>query len=185
MIRTGPEFLTYIEVLRHKYPQYFIIEKYGSNEVILSQQKRYHSLYCIKTGITKCYLSDENGKEFIQEFLGEGVNFGELEFFSGHLSFCSIKTITNVEVYKISYQYYDFLLENDAVFNRLVLKSMALKIGFKAPRHSFQHSYSIEENIIRLQKIAPNYAKIFSKNDIANYLGVTLRSLNRALLLLK
>lgn len=181
MIRTDEKFLSYIETLSQKHPNYLLLEKYHSKEVILEQDKRYQSLYIIKTGITKCYLSDENGKEFIQEFLGKGMEFGELEVFSGNFSFCSIEAISNVAVYKISHKHYNYLLEKDPVFNKLVLKSMAAKIGYNAPRHSFQQSYSAEENIIKLKKSYPDYHTILSKNDIANYLGITLRSLNRTL----
>jgi CRP-like cAMP-binding protein len=181
MIRTDIDFLTYIETLSEKDPDYFLLESYDSKAIILEQDKRYQSLYIIKSGITKCYLSDENGKDFIQEFLGEGMEFGELEVFSGNLSFCSIEAISNVVVYKISHKQYNELLENDPVFNRFVIKSMATKIGYKAPRHSFQQSYSIEENILKLKKSYPDYDTIFSKKDIANYLGITLRSLNRTL----
>ncbi len=182
MIRTDPNFLTYIETIKHRHPNYFVQEKYKSKEVILKQDKRYHSLFIIKSGITKCYLSDENGKDFIQEFLGKGMEFGELEVFSGNLSFCSIAAISNVIVYKISHKHYNDLLENDPIFNKLILKSMATKIGYKAPRHSFQQSYSIEENINRMHEIFPNFEQVLSKKDIANYMGITIRSLNRALL---
>lgn len=181
MIRTDIDFLAYVEILNEKYPDYFLLESYASHAILLEQQKRYHSLYIIKNGIAKCYLSDENGKDFIQEFLGEGMAFGELEVFSENLSFCTIEAISNINVYKISYEHFNKLLGNDAVFNRLVIKSMAAKIAYKAPRHSFQQSYSIEENIIKLKKSYPDYDTIFSKNDIANYLGITLRSLNRTL----
>jgi CRP-like cAMP-binding protein len=181
MIRTDIDFLTYIDLLHQKDSNYFSVENYPSKAIILEQEKRYHSLYIIKKGITKCYLSDENGKEFIQEFLGAGMEFGELEVFSGNLSFCSIEAITDTQVYKISHQHYNQLLENDPIFNRLVIKSMAIKISYKAPRHSFQQSYSIEENILKLKKSYPDYDSIFSKNDIANYLGITIRSLNRTL----
>ena len=181
MIRTDQDFLTYIDILNQKYPDYFILENYSAKDIILKQDKKYQSLFIIKNGITKCYLSDENGKEFIQEFLGKGMEFGELEVFSGNLSFCSIEAISNVDVYKITHNHYNELLENDPIFNRLVIKSMATKIGYKAPRHSYQQSYSIEENILKLKKLYPDYDTIFSKNDIANYLGITLRSLNRTL----
>lgn len=181
MIRTDTHFLTYIEILIKKYPDFFELETYSTKDIILAQDKRYLHLYIIKTGIAKCYLSDENGKDFIQEFLGKGMEFGELEVFSGNLSYCSIEAISKVEVYKISHKNYNYLLDNNPVFNRLILKSMATKIGYKAPRHSFQQSYSIEANILKLKELYPNFEQLFSKSDIANYLGITLRSLNRAL----
>jgi CRP-like cAMP-binding protein len=185
MIIKDVDFLAYIELLHQKHSGYFLLEKYKTKEVILKQDKKYSSLYIIKSGIAKCYLSDENGKDFIQEFLGEGMEFGELEVFSGALSFCSIEAISSVDVYKMSHQHYNELLENDPIFNRLVLKALAKKIGYKAPRHSFQQSYSIEKNILKLKKSYPEYYDIIPKNDIANYLGITIRSLNRTLNSLK
>ena len=181
MIRTDFKFLEYIHALNAKNADLFELKTYQPKDIILQQTKSYQHLFIINSGITKCYLSDENGKDFIQEFLSNGMEFGELEVFSGNLSYCSIEAITMVEVFKISHKNYNYLLENDPVFNRLILKSMANKIGYKAPRHSFQQANSIEDNILKLQKEYPNYDQLFSKIDIANYLGVTLRSLNRTL----
>ena len=87
MIRINSNFLSYIEILAQKHLDYFILEEYAAREVILKQNKRYHSLYIIKSGITKCYLSDENGKDFIQEFLGDGMEFGELNDVAQHKDF--------------------------------------------------------------------------------------------------
>ncbi len=111
--------------------------------------------------------------------------FGEIEVFSDKSSFCSIKSITSLEVYQISHSYFNKLLEEDKQFNRLVIKSLAAKISYKAPRHSYQHSYAIEDNVLRLQNQFPDLIKVISKQDIANYLGITIRSLNRTLNKLK
>ncbi|WP_109853168.1 Crp/Fnr family transcriptional regulator [Aquimarina sp. AU58] len=181
MIRTDQELLDYIDILCRLDMNYFIEERFLPKQKIIEQDKRYSSVFIIKEGITKCYLSDENGKDFIQEFLGKGMKFGELEVFSGKLSFCSIEAITRLEVYKISYTHFNYLLEQDKRFNRLVMKAMAIKIGYKAPRHSYQQSYTIEDNILKLKEAFPELTKIISKKDIANYMGITLRSLNRVL----
>ncbi|WP_282079101.1 Crp/Fnr family transcriptional regulator [Aquimarina algiphila] len=185
MIRTNPELLTYINELYNKKNNGITEEKHNPKQRVIEQNKRYNWVYIIKKGITKCYLSDENGKDFIQEFLGEGMEFGEIEVFSGNPSFCCIEAITELVVYKISYIDFNTLLENDKKFNRLVIKAMAAKISYKAPRHSYQQSYPIEHNILRLQQLFPKLTEVISKSDIANYLGVTLRSLNRTLNQLK
>lgn len=181
MIRTDQELLDYIDILCRMDINYFIEERFLPKQKIMEQDKRYASVFIIKEGIVKCYLSDENGKDFIQEFLGKGMKFGELEVFSGTLSFCSIEAITRLEVYKISYTNFNDLLEQDKRFNRLVMKSMAVKIGYKAPRHSYQQSYTIEENILKLKEAYPELTEVISKKDIANYMGITLRSLNRVM----
>lgn len=185
MIRTHRELLTYIETLNSKGLDYFEKEAFAPKQVIIEQSKRYAHVYIIKKGIAKVYLSDENGKDFIQEFLSDGMEFGELEVFSGKPSFCRIESITNLDVYKISYTDFNRLLETDKIFNRLVLNGMAQKISYKAPRHSYQHSYPIEDNIVKLKNMYPELEKIIPKKDIASYMGITMRSLNRTLSALK
>ncbi|MEO9513293.1 MAG: Crp/Fnr family transcriptional regulator [Flavobacteriaceae bacterium] len=152
---------------------------------VIEQDRRYNKVYFITHGITKCYIADENGKEFIQEFLGEGMEFGELEVFSKKHTICSVEAITPLKTLSISHSNFNLLLESDKHFNKLVLKALADKIRYKAPRHSYQHSYPIEDNLMRLKRIFPEFTQVISKKDIANYIGVTTRSLNRALKELK
>lgn len=185
MIRTNADLLKYLDHLRIEEQEFFIEEAHAPKTRIIEQDRRYAWVYIIKEGITKCYISDENGKEFIQEFLGAGMEFGELEVFSGKRSFCCIESITPVSTYKISYENFNRLLEEDLRFNKIVMKALASKIGYKAPRHSYQHAYPIEDNILRLQEQYAAFTSVISKQDIANYLGVTTRSLNRALQNLK
>ncbi|WP_062058208.1 Crp/Fnr family transcriptional regulator [Aquimarina longa] len=185
MIRTNPELLSYTETIYHSNKHHINIEQYNPTEKIIEQNKRYNWVYIIKEGVTKCYLSDEKGKDFIQEFLGKGMEFGEIEVFSNKPSFCCIEAITELIVYKISYTHFNNLLENDKKFNKLIMKAMAEKISYKAPRHSYQQYHPIEENILKIKENFPEFTEVVSKNDLAKYLGITLRSLNRALSNLK
>ena len=173
--------MAYLDILYQKGSEAIIAEVYKPKTRIIAQGKRYSWLYVVRKGIAKCYLTDENGKSFIQEFLGEGMEFGEIEVFSGEPAFCDVATITELEVYKISHRHFNGLLETDKKFNRIILNGLALKIKYKAPRHSYQHSYSVEDNILRVQKMFPGFETVISKNDLANYLGITLRSLNRTM----
>ncbi len=185
MIRTNQQFISYVDTLQQK-GKYDIREHvFDSKATILEQDNRYGKVYLIKSGIAKCYITDENGKEFIQEFLGEGMEFGELEVFSKKLTICSVSSVTKLRVFSFSHATYNLLLKQDETFNALVMKSLADKIRYKAPRHSYQHGYPIEDNIIRLQKNFPELTQVLPKKDIANYIGVTTRSLNRALKELK
>ncbi|PWL38855.1 hypothetical protein DKG77_11485 [Flagellimonas aquimarina] len=185
MIRINLELATYMKKLFKGGMHGLYEEKFGPKHKIIEQDRRYNKVYFITQGITKCYISDENGKEFIQEFLGEGMEFGELEVFSKKHTICSVETITELTTLSISHTCFNNLLETDSHFNRLIMKALADKIRYKAPRHSYQHSYPIEDNVIRLKKIFPKFTEVISKKDIANYIGVTTRSLNRALKELK
>ncbi|WP_422859958.1 Crp/Fnr family transcriptional regulator [Flagellimonas sp. S174] len=185
MIRTNKDFIVYVDKLRKKSGNQINEQVFEPKTTVLKQDRRYNSVYLIRQGIAKCYITDENGKEFIQEFLGEGMEFGELEIFSNNLTICSVTSVSELEVYSFSHSTYRTLLEEDPFFNQLVMKALADKIRYKAPRHSYQHSYPIKDNILRLQRLFPELTEVLPKKDIANYIGVTIRSLNRALKELK
>ncbi|PRX54827.1 Crp/Fnr family transcriptional regulator [Flagellimonas meridianipacifica] len=185
MIRTNHDFIIYIDKLRKKGSYEIDEQVFAPKTMILKQDRRYSSVYLIREGIAKCYITDENGKEFIQEFLGQGMEFGELEIFSNKLTICSVTSVSELKVYSFPHSTYRALLKEDPTFNGLVMKALADKIRYKAPRHSYQHSYPIEDNILRLQKLFPELTEVLPKKDIANYIGVTTRSLNRALKELK
>lgn len=126
-------------------------------------------------------MTEDNGKEFIQEFFGEGELFGEVEVINNTTSFCSIEAITDLVVYKIQQDEFRKLLAEERLFNQIVLQAMASKIHYKALRHSYHQSHAIADNFLRLKNQFPELTEKISKQDLASYLGVTLRSLNRTL----
>lgn len=181
MIRTNSELLKHINSDIKKASTYFIEEKIKTGVCLIEQNQRIFDVYIIKSGIAKCYLTQDTGNDFIQEFFGEGEVFGEVEALQQEQSFCAIEAISDMEIYKISANHFLELLENDKAFNKLIFKSMASKIKYKAIRHSYNQSHSIKLNLLRLKKQFPSLFSIIPKQDIANYLGVTLRSFNRVL----
>ncbi|WP_350287392.1 Crp/Fnr family transcriptional regulator [uncultured Croceitalea sp.] len=181
MIRTNENLLEYISWLE-KHSSYSIGGKiFKPKQLILEQNHRYNTVFIIRKGIVKCYLSDENGKEFIQEFLGQGMEFGELEVFNQKPTICSVSAVVELQVFTMSHSVFKNLLEKDAKFNKIVMSSLADKIRYKAPRHSYQQSYPIEDNFLRLKQVFPEITEVLSKQDISNYMGITTRSLNRVL----
>ena len=181
MIRTNQNLISYIKKINDKGSYELGEVIFKPKTTIFRQSHRYGKVYVIKKGIAKCYITDENGREFIQEFLGEGMEFGELEVFNDQLTICSVASVNEVAAFSFSHKTYKRLLEEDRTFNKLIMTALADKIRYKAPRHSYQHSYPIEDNVLRLQKLFPQLTEILPKKDIANYIGVTTRSLNRAL----
>ncbi|TJY38057.1 Crp/Fnr family transcriptional regulator [Pontimicrobium aquaticum] len=181
MIRADKDILNYILSLEKKSSKYIVLHQVKPKSKIIKQNHNTSNIYVLKSGIAKCYLTTENGNEFIQEFFGEGQLFGEVEAIHDTLSICSVESINEVQVYAINKNYFKELLTKDKNFNTLILKTLTNKIAYKAHRHSYNQFNSIHSNIKRLEKIFPELMRIISKQDIADYLGVTLRSLNRAL----
>ncbi|ETN94485.1 Crp/Fnr family transcriptional regulator [Zhouia amylolytica] len=182
MIRKNPKLLQYLtETLIQEIPVDIVGNTYKAGAVILDQNKRVSNVYIIKQGVTKCYLTEDNGTQFIQEFFGEGELFGEVETLKGGLSFCCIEAINPVEIIQIPAKVFMTLLDTDKKFNRLILEALTNKIQYKAIRHAYNQSHTIEDKIQRLEKDFPELFQKLAKQDIANYLGITPRSLNRVL----
>lgn len=186
MLRINKELLDFLVALHHSDTEGNIIEQtFQPKSQILLENKHVFSVYIIKNGIAKCYLTEDTGTDFIQEFFGEGWIFGEIEAIRDEQSFCSIDAISEVIVYKISKDFFNTLLKTNEDFNRLILKTLANKIYHKAIRHSYNQSHPVESKLLRLKDDFAELASLISKQEIANYLGITIRSLNRTLKELK
>ena len=182
MIRINEKFLDYITKLEASDPSKEIIKVEAAvGTPLIKQKTNVLFVYIIKKGLTKCYLTEDTGNDFIQEFFGKGEVFGELEVITGEFSFCTIEALTTVECYRIPKKAFLKLIKEDFVFNSLVMNLMATKIRYTALRHSYNQSHIIEDRLKGLHQNIPDLFARITKNDIANYLGVTIRSLNRAI----
>lgn len=186
MIRKNKKFLNYLDEFNLNDPNNGIAEiTFSSSEKIIEQKRNVHSVFIVKSGIAKCYMTEDTGKDFIQGFFGEGHIFGELELLNVNLSFCTIEAITEMVLFKIPGNQFNNLLENNKNFNYQILKLLASKIRFSSLRHSYQQSHPSLHNFLRLKENFPELTNKISKQDIANYLGITERTLNRTLNSLK
>ncbi len=182
MIRVNCNFLDYIVKLKASDVDCEITEHIAAiGEKIITQKTNVLSVYLIKKGLAKCYLTEDTGNDFIQEFFGAGEVFGEIELITNEISFCTIEALTATTYFKIPKNVFLNLSKNDVVFNTLLLQMMAAKIRYTALRHSYNQSHTIEEKLGKLLEELPDLFQKISKNDIANYLGITVRSLNRVL----
>lgn len=183
MLRTNQSFLKYIQV---KYEQQqrkedIVIRQYTKGQVILQQDETATKIMLIKEGITKCFLTEKNDKDFIFEFLGEGEIIGEIEYLRKTTCLCNIQAITDVNVFAISIPYFEELLYKDLELNNILLHVFADRIVNTSSRASFQQLNTIEHNLAILMHLQRQQEIVISKEDIAAYLGISTRSLNRAI----
>ncbi|WP_442587193.1 Crp/Fnr family transcriptional regulator [Pedobacter sp. AW31-3R] len=182
MIRTNKELFNYINRLfLSGSANPFTEHQYAPSEKILVEGKNVFSVYIMKSGIVKCYLTTDTGNNFIQEFFGQGELFGEIELMDDSYCYCTIAALNDVTIYKIQKAEFLKLLDEDKKFNRLFIEALISKLKYKATRHSYNQSHIIEDKLTRLKSKFPDLEKVLSKQDIADYLGITLRALNRAI----
>lgn len=72
------------------------------------------------------------------------------------------------------------MAKSDLKLNNLLLDVFAERIINTASRASYQQLYTIEHSLGKLLELQSKQEISISKEDMASYLGVTVRSLNRA-----
>lgn len=182
MLRNNQSFLTFVQELYEKQErkENIIIKQYSKGQKLFSQDENATKVMVIKDGITKCFFTEDNDKEYILEFLGKGEIIGEIEFIRKIACLCNIEAMTDVTVYAIAPYYFSELIKSDLKLNNLLLDVFAERIINTASRASYQQLYTIEHSLGKLLELQSKQEISISKEDMASYLGVTVRSLNRA-----
>lgn len=182
MLRTNQPFLDYLEELYNKqdHKENIVLKSFEKSDKILTQNEISTKIMLIKNGITKCYFVEENDKEYIVEFLGKGEIVGEIEVIKNVPCLCSIEAITEVTAYSMTIPYFQSLIKNDLSLNNLLLDVFAERIVNTSSRASYQQLHTTEHTLSQLLDLKSKEMEI-SKEDMAAYLGITVRSLNRAL----
>jgi CRP-like cAMP-binding protein len=182
MLRTNQPFLDYLEKLYNNqdHKGNIVLKSFEKGDKILTQNEISTKIMLIKSGITKCYFVEENDKEYIVEFLGKGEIIGEIEVIKNVSCLCSIEAITEVTVYSMTIPYFQSLIKSDLTLNNLLLDVFAERIVNTSSRASYQQLHTTEHTFSQLLEVKSKEMEI-SKEDMAAYLGITVRSLNRAL----
>lgn len=179
MIRTNKELLCY---LNNKYAEDIEVKNFKDGNVVLNQDAYVKNVFVVVAGILKCSRYNDDGTEFILEFFGEGEILGEVETLLGNATtIAQVQAIGNACCYRIPTTIFKNMIVSDNEFNGLLLKELANNIRYKAQRYSFIQTHTLEQNLQNMEKENPNILSLINKIDLANYLGVTLRSLNRAI----
>lgn len=183
MLRTNQTFLNYLDELHKKQntSDDILVKSFSTGDQILVQDHQLSHVMMIKEGIVKCFLAEENGKEYIVEFLGSGEIIGEVELIKNINCLCSIEALNEVTVYAVKIPFFKALIKNDLGLNHLLLESFAERIINTSSRASYQQLYTIEHTLKQLLQMQAKQNIHISKEDMAAYLGITVRSLNRIL----
>lgn len=183
MLRTNPSFLSFIEDIyqQNQHGGDVVLKSFSRGRFLLEQGSRPTKVFIIKEGIAKVFFSEENGKDFIFEFLSAGEIVGELEAIRDTDCLCNIGAVSDVLAYALDSRYFRALMNRDIAFNRLLLNELAERLANTSTRSSFQQLYTIGHGLKKILELQKKQQITLSKEDMAAYMGVTLRSLNRAL----
>ncbi|MEZ2444854.1 Crp/Fnr family transcriptional regulator [Chitinophaga sp. RCC_12] len=183
MLRTNPAFLHFMEQFTASSAEgeAVAIKTFAAGTRLIRQGDTISHVYIIREGITKCYIEEDNGKDYIFEFLGKGEITGDLEGIRKEKCLCNIEAITPVTAYAIPHTLFSWLLVNNTEFNRLMLEELVIRIRQTCIRASYQQLYPVEYALLRLLALEAEQDIVIPKKDMASYLGITIRSFNRTL----
>ena len=182
MLRTNLAFLSFIERYCNENQNAGIsLKTFAAGSRFIQQGEKIRNIYIIKDGITKCFISEENGKDFIIEFLGKGEVVGELEALKKIDCLCNVEAISEVTAFAIPDHIFLSLTEKNTAFTKILLEELSTRIIQTSSRASFQQLYTLENGLLKLLKLQNDEQISISKEDMADYLGISVRSFNRTL----
>lgn len=158
-----------------------MLKSFKKGSRFIEQGEKTNFVYIIKEGISKCFITEENGKNYIFEFLGKGEIIGEIEVIKRINCLCNLEAITTLTVFAIPNQFFFDLINENPMFNQILLEELSTRLIQTSSRSSYQQLYSLEHGLTKLLQLQKEEEINISKEDMSAYLGITLRSLNRIL----
>ena len=158
-----------------------IVRNFDAGYRFIQQEQHGLYVYVIKSGVSKCMITEENGKEYILEFLGEGEMLGEIEAIRKLPTVCCVEAITPITLYAISVVQFHYFLQQVAAFNAEVMQLLAARVANSSVKMARQQLLTLSSLLPALQEMLADQQFTFTKQDLAGYLGISVRSLNRML----
>ena len=183
MIRKSPKILRVIDelVADGQLGQSILQRNFPKGHSLIGQGASTSNVYFIRSGVVKCTFSEDVEKEYLLEFLGEGEVLGEIEAICKTPAMSTVRAITELSTYMMDKTSFLELLRRHAGFNLTILESMAVRLVNTATRSARQQLNTLEHNLANLLEVLENERLPCTKQELADYLGITLRSLNRLL----
>lgn len=116
-----PQYLVELEKLS-------VTRKYPKNTILVTEGDESNHLYIIKSGKVSVYLSDEEGRQVILNYMQEGEYFGELALLDGEPRSASVVTVTACEFVVISRAGFQDLLNNNHEFALVMTRELTRRV---------------------------------------------------------
>ncbi|SFE07771.1 cAMP-binding domain of CRP or a regulatory subunit of cAMP-dependent protein kinases [Chitinophaga sp. CF118] len=155
-------------------------ELYAGQKLIYQDQQSL-SICVIKSGIAKCFITEDNGKDYILEFLGEGEIVGEIEAIRNQRAICSVEALTPVSIYTMSNVQFMHFVKTMPDFSAVIVELLATRVSNSSIKGARQQLYTLSQILPQLLSALNAQQITFTKQDLSEYMGISVRSLNRLL----
>lgn len=154
-------------------------------ECLLRQGDPPPGLFLLCSGLGRVYTSSANGREILRAFVGPGEVLGEIEYFAGEPLGCTVEAARRSQAWFLSSTAVDALLAREPRLAAGLATTMARRYHRDVARSAEQIAYPVAYNVLRIclaHMREQGDARIqLPKGDLADYLGTSVRHLNRVL----
>ena len=157
---------------------YTSIVKFNSEEKILQEGEEIRSLYYLTDGRAKLFLSHENGRISLINFLNAPCFIGEMELLGAQETANGVTAITPCTCYAVNIEKCRDMMLNDVKFLRHLCLFLSQKAINNTYNYSRNQSYPLEvrlANFILLTSCNRMYRE--KHTEVSEFLGVTYRHL--------
>ncbi|SMF22222.1 CRP/FNR family transcriptional regulator, cyclic AMP receptor protein [Alteromonadaceae bacterium Bs31] len=105
-----------------------VTRKYPKNTILVTEGDDSSHLYIIRQGKVSVYLSDDEGRQVILNYMQEGEYFGELSLMDGKPRSASVMTVVPCEMTVISRSSFQDLLNNNHDFALVMNRELARRV---------------------------------------------------------
>lgn len=152
--------------------------RFEPDEVIMEEGTRPVYLFYLVSGRAKLYLSHDNGRITLINFLSAPCFIGEMELLDDERLASGVKAITVCECYAIRLDKCRDRLLNDTKFLRFTCRFLSRKAIGNTTNYSRNQSYPLKNRLAAFMlETAVNGIYREQHGEVAEYLGVTYRHL--------
>ncbi|MFI1771331.1 Crp/Fnr family transcriptional regulator [Thalassobellus citreus] len=137
-------------------------------------------IYMLVSGVIRCYISTEAGKEFNKSFYLPTSFVGSLTALREKKpSNFTFETLTDCKVYEVDYYELLDLCENNIALKDMHINILGILFAQYEKRLVELISMDATKRYLELRKHYPDVDKLISQYHIASYLGITAVQLSR------
>ncbi|WP_304507383.1 transcriptional regulator YeiL [Anaerotignum sp.] len=157
---------------------YVTVVQFEPDETILQEGEKVNTLYYLISGRAKLFLSHENGRISLINFMNAPCFIGEIELLEAQKLTNGIKAITTCICFAINASACKGQLLNDNKFLRYLCVSLSKKAIGNTSNYAKNQSYTLEVRLATFILTTSNNRLYREKHtEVAEFLGVTYRHL--------
>ena len=157
-----------------------IYRKIESNQQIVKLNEVPTKLYILLSGVIRCYLSSESGKDYNKSFYLPISFLGSLTaLIKSKPSLFVFETLSACEVYEVDYKKFMDLCKENSGINTLYSKVLEAVYMKYENRLMDLIALDAKGRYLELRKQVPMVETLIPQYHIASYLGITPVQLNR------